>query len=592
LLKKTKVGFRGVAIRWCCTLFVGVLLLSPSLPYAQPQELISDSKGLVVSASVEASRAGATILAAGGNAVDAAVATSFALAVTEPYHSGIGGGGFLLLRRADGEVIALDGREEAPEAAVREMFVIPGVPEDASRLGGLSVGVPGLVAMLADALEAYGTLSLAEVMAPAIELAEQGVAIGPYHADVLTRWKVAGLAQRFPETARIQLPPDGAPIRPGWRLVQKDLAGTLRQIASEGKSAFYEGPIAQAIVVEARRQGGILSLEDLADYRAKRRVPIHGTYRGFDVDSFPPPSSGGIVLVGTLNVLEGFDLSAHGAGSLESVHLAAEAMKLAFADRAAYLGDSDFVDVPVSGLISKQYAKTQRARIALPWFRRAPWTWGRAPRASVVEQAGVPPSDGGTSHFSIADAQGNAVAVTQTINLHFGSGITVPGTGIVLNDEMDDFAKAPNAPNAFGLVDTRGSNAIAPGKRPLSSMSPTILSREGQLFMVTGSPGGSRIISTTLLTILNAVDFGMNAQEVVSAPRFHHQWVPDELLVEPETPTGLIEGLEARGHHVQISKQPWSSAQVILFDPVQGVFTGGSDPRSDGAAVGPSSIVP
>jgi len=590
-LLKERAGFRHRSIPWFCAFLAGLLALAAPL-YAQTKAVSSDANGLVVSASVEASQAGARILAAGGNAVDAAVATSFALAVTEPYHSGIGGGGFLLLRRADGEVIALDGREEAPEAAVREMFVIPGVPEDASRLGGLSVGVPGLVAMLVDALEAYGTLSLAEVMAPAIELAEQGVAIGPYHADVLTRWKVAGLAQRFPETARIQLPPDGASIRPGWRLVQTDLASTLRRIASEGKSAFYDGPIAEAIVAETRRQGGILSLEDIVGYCPKRRVPIRGTYRGFDVASFPPPSSGGVALVEMLNVLEGFDLSARGSGSLDTVHLVAEAMQLAFADRAAYLGDSDFVDVPASGLISKQYARTQRARIAPPWYRRAPWTWGRPPRAILVEHAGIPPSDGGTSHFSIADAQGNAVAVTQTINLHFGSGITVPGTGIVLNDEMDDFAKAPNAPNAFGLVDTRGANAIAPGKRPLSSMSPTILSREGQLFMITGSPGGSRIISTTLLTILNAVDFGMNAQEVVSAPRFHQQWVPDELLVEPETPTPLIDGLEARGHRVRISKQPWSSAQVILFDPVQGVFTGGSDPRSDGAAIGPSSIQP
>jgi len=587
----TRIAFRRQSIPWLCVLFVGAVLLAPCVG-AQTQEVGVDSKGLVVSASVEASRAGARILAAGGNAVDAAVATSFALAVTEPYHSGIGGGGFLLLRRADGEVIALDGREEAPEAAIREMFVISGVPEDASRLGGLSVGVPGLVAMLLDALDAYGTLSLAEVMAPAIELAQQGMAIGPYHADVLTRWKVSGLAQRFPETARIQLPPEGASIRPGWRLVQKDLAGTLDRIANEGKNAFYEGPIAQAIVAETQRQGGILSLEDLAGYRAKRRVPIRGTYRGFEVESFPPPSSGGVALVEMLNVLEGFDLSGYGEGSLESVHIIAEAMKLAFADRAAYLGDPDFVDVPVSGLISKQYAKTQRVRIAPPWYRRAPWTWGRAPRASLVEQEGVPPSDGGTSHFSIADAQGNAVAVTQTINLHFGSGITVPGTGIVLNDEMDDFAKAPNAPNAFGLIDTRGANAIAPGKRPLSSMSPTILSRNGQLFMVTGSPGGSRIITTTLLTIVNAVDFKMNAQEVVSALRFHDQWVPDELLVEPETPPALIEGLEARGHHVKISKLPWSSAQVILFDPARGVFRGASDPRSDGAAIGPGAIEP
>jgi len=549
-----------------------------------------DPGGMVATAQVEATRAGASILAAGGNAVDAAVAASFALSVVEPYHSGIGGGGFLLIRLADGRVLALDGREEAPAAATRDMYVEAGVPEDASRLGGLAVGVPGLVAVLAMALEQYGTMSLPEVMAPAISLAEQGVRISPRHAAKLEYWKSKDLHLRFPETARIQLPPEGESVRAGWLLRQPDLARTLRRIAEDGPRAFYEGPIAEAIAAEVERQGGILSVEDLAGYAPKLREPIAGTYRGVEVLSFPPPSSGGVALVEILNILEGFDLAARGAGSSASLHVIAEAMKLAFADRAAHLGDSDFVSVPVAGLVSKGYADELRERINPAWYARAPWTWGRREQAIRVKAAGIPPTDGGTTHLSVADAQGGAVALTQTINLLFGSGVTVPGTGIVLNNEMDDFAKAPNAPNAFGLIDTTGANAIAPGKRPLSSMTPTIVLRDGQLFLVAGSPGGPRIITTTLLALINVVDFRMNVQQAAAAPRFHHQWVPDELFVEPDIPRDVVEGLERRGHRVKVSTRWWSSAQVIRYDAERQLFFGGSDPRSDGAARGPSGL--
>jgi len=541
---------------------------------------------MVVTPQADATRAGLAMLQAGGNAVDAAVAAAFALSVTDAHHSGLGGGGFLLLRLADGRVVALDARETAPAAATRDMYVGPGVAKDASHVGALSVATPGLLRGLSQALEQYGTLPLRQVMAPAIRLAEQGFEIGPRHAQALRFWQAHGLAERFPATARIQLPGGEEPIRNGWRLVQKDLARSLRRIAAEGPEVFYRGELGRALVREVQRRGGLLTRRDLARYRARLREPIRGHYRGLEVLSFPPPSSGGVALVEMLNLLEPFDLARRGAGSSASLHIIAEAMKLAFADRAAFLGDADFVQVPVERLISRAYADRLRARLNPPWWRRSPLTWGRGEMAIRVEGPGEPAVGGGTTHLSVTDAEGNAVAITQTINLILGSGITVPGTGIVLNDEMDDFSVAPDVPNAFGLVDTRGQNAIAPGKRPLSSMSPTILLRDGRPFLVTGSPGGPRIITTTLLTILDLVDYGMNVQEAVSAPRFHHQWLPDRLYVEPEIPRDVVEALRRHGHRVEVSRRHWSSAQCVWVDPSTGLQYGGSDPRSDGLALG------
>lgn len=555
--------------------------------WAAAPEPQTSAGGMVVSPQPDATRAGVAMLEAGGNAVDAAVATALALSVSDAHHSGIGGGGFLLVRMADGRTAAIDARETAPAAATRDMYLQPGLHEHASRFGALSVGTPGLLAGLVLALERYGTLSLAEVTAPAVRLAEEGFAIGPHHARSLAFWKKVGLAARFPETARIQLAPGGAVPAAGWRLVQRDKARTLRRIAREGPELFYRGELARKIASAVQERGGILTADDLAGYAPKVREPIRGSYRGLEVLSFPPPSSGGIALVQILNVLEGFDLAGRGAGSSAGNHRIAEAMKLAFADRAAWLGDADFVDVPVAGLVSKAYAAELRRRINPPRWRRAPWTWGRGEVAIRVVGPGEPPRDAGTTHFSVTDAAGNAVAVTQTINLIFGSGITVPGTGIVLNDEMDDFSVAPDRPNAFGLVDTRGANAIAPGKRPLSSMTPTILVKDGRPFMVTGSPGGPRIISTTLLTVLNVVDYGMDVMEAVSAPRFHHQWMPDRLLLEPSIPRDVADGLRARGHNVEVSEREWSSAQAIVIDPESDLHTGGADPRSDGLALGP-----
>jgi gamma-glutamyltranspeptidase/glutathione hydrolase len=542
--------------------------------------------GMVTTAEEHATRAGVEMLASGGNAVDAAVTAAFVLGVTEPYHSGLGGGGFILIHLANGKDVALDARETAPAAATRDMFVRKGVPQDASRLGPLAVATPGLVAGLTEALARWGTKSLADAMAPAIRLAEEGFPISERHARILESVRATGFAQRFPETAGIQLPPLDRPIAPGWKLVQPELAESLKLIAREGPDAFYRGAIAKAIAAEMERQGGILTAHDLDVYRTKLRDPVRGSYRGLEVISFPPPSSGGIALIETLNVLEGFDLAARGAGSSASIHVIAEAMKLAFADRAAWLGDSDFVDVPTRGLVSKDYAATLRARINPPWWRRAPWYWFSGERTIAVKGPGEPPRDTGTTHLSVTDASGNAVALTQTINLIFGSGITVPHTGVILNNEMDDFSVAPDVPNAFGLVDVRGANAVAPGKRPLSSMTPTIVLRGGKPYLVSGSPGGPRIISATLLTILNIVDYRMNPEEAVSAPRFHHQWVPDTLTVERAVPRDVIEGLERRGHKVEVSTRDWSSAQTIMIDPATGLQLGGSDPRSDGLALG------
>ncbi len=570
------------------TALCGVALLLPAAPArAGVTQPAFASEGMVVASQADATRAGVELLEAGGNAVDAAVATAFALGVTQPFSAGLGGGCFVLIRLANGEGVAIDARETAPAAATRDMYVRPGVAENASLWGGLAVATPGFVAGMLLTLERHGSRSLGEVMAPAIRLADEGFAIGPFHARMLEHLSQRGFFERFPETARIQLPSDGSVPAPGWRLVQKDLAGTLRRIAPQGDEGFRRGEIAEAIVKAVQRHGGVLTAEDLSGIRPRLREPVRGSYRGLEVLSFPPPSSGGAILVEILNVLEGFDPGGRGPASAAATHRVVEAMKLAFADRAAWFGDPDFVEVPVAELTSKPYAARLRDRIDPPFWRRPPHRWGRGESALEVRGPGLVPDDSGTTHLSTTDAFGNAVALTMTINTPFGSGITAPGTGVILNNEMDDFAKAPNQPNVYGLVDTRGANAIAPGKRPLSSMTPTILLRDGEVFMVTGSPGGPRIITTTLHTILNVVDHGMDVQQAVAAPRFHHQWIPDKVSVEPEFADTLIEGLRERHHTVEVGSRTWSSAQAIVIDPATGRHTGGSDPRGDGLALGP-----
>jgi gamma-glutamyltranspeptidase/glutathione hydrolase len=543
---------------------------------------------MVVTPVRPASEAGREIFERGGNAIDVAVAAAFAVGVCEPYHSGIGGGGFILIRLGEsGEVVAIDAREVAPEAAHRDMYLDENgrVNRDAPRTGGLAVAVPGLVRGLVEVHARYGRLPLEAVIAPSVRLARDGFPIGVRHRRVLEFAAHYGRFDRFPETARIQLDAGGIPPL-GWRLRQPELADSLEAIAGGGADVFYTGPMAEAIAKSVQAYGGILTTEDLAAYRVRRREPVRGTYRGLEVVSFPPPSSGGVHLVQMLNTLEAFDLAASGANSSETIHTVAEAMKLAFVDRAAHLGDPDFYPVPVAWLTSKDYANELAGRIGpRPFWRKAPWRWGRRSILKVESASAAPPDDSGTSHLSVMDAEGNAVSITQTVNLLFGSGITVPATGIVLNNQMDDFSSAPNTPNAFGLVGQR-ANEIQPGKRPLSSMTPTILLDDGEPWMVIGSPGGPRIITTVLLSILNVVDFGMNIQQAVSARRFHHQWRPDRLYLEPDFSPDVQRRLEGWGHPVFRSERPWSSAQGIVRDRETGVFWGGSDPRSDGRAVG------
>ena len=399
--------------------------------------------------------------------------------------------------------------------------------------------------------------------------------------------RARGLAQRFPETARIQFPPEGTPARPGWRLVQPELAATLRRIAAEGPRAMYRGELADALVAAVQSRGGILTREDLAAYQSMIRDPVIGYYRGHRIYTFPPPSSGGVALIEALNVLEGFDLAPLGAGSSASIHRIAEAMKFSFADTLAFVGDPDFVSVPVSRLTAKPYAAQLRARLApTAWWQRAPSRWFEGERPIRVEGPGLPARDAGTTHLSTSDSSGNAVALTMTINTPYGSGITAERTGVLLNNEMDDFAIAPDLPNTYGLIDTRGANAIEARKRPRSSMTPTIVERNGGgLFMVTGSPGGPRIVSTTLLSIVNVIDYGMDASQAVSAPRFHHQWAPDVLYLEPETARDVVDALRERGHEVVVEERDWSAAEAIVRDP-DGAFWGGSDPRRDGLAAG------
>ena len=417
-------------------------------------------------------------------------------------------------------------------------------------------------------------MDLAQVLEPAIGLAE-GFPLSRFQADRINFLRSYFDADEFPETVRIQFQPaeDGL-AEVGETLAQPDLAQTLRAIAKQGPDVVSSGSIGQRIVGEVQKRGGILTLEDMKKYQPKVRPAVQGRYRGYEVYSFPPPSSGGAVLLEALNILEGMDLAKSPAQSPANIHLVTEAMKLAFADRAAYMGDPDFVEIPLKRIVSKEYADQQRSRID-------------PEKSQTVVAPGHAVDDSGTAHLSVTDAQGNAVAITMTINTSYGSGITVPGTGIILNNEMDDFSIAPDTPNAYGLVDTRGANAVAPGKRPLSSMTPTILVKDDQTYMVTGSPGGPRIISTVLLTILNVIDWKMDVGDSVAASRYHHQWIPDTLRVEPETPPDVVEALRAMGHEVDVSSRRWSAAEAIVVDPETGLHRGGADPRTQGAAVSP-----
>jgi gamma-glutamyltranspeptidase/glutathione hydrolase len=554
----------------------------PGMPQASASAIPSDEarllpalapNGMVASQEAAATRIGVEILKRGGNAVDAAVAVGFALAVTLPKAGNLGGGGFMLVHLASRhETVAIDYRETAPAAATRDMFLdARGEPDPRkSRDTGLSVGVPGTVAGLALAHERYGSgrFTLADLIAPAEQLAREGIAVEADLADSLPR--SAGRLGQHPETRAVFFTPSGdRPLGRSERLVQPELAATLARVAREGPASFYHGETAARIARAVQQAGGVMTDADLAGYRPVIREPVRGSYRGYDVVSMPPPSSGGVHLVQILNILEGFDLARAGAGSAEAIHLEAEAMKPAYADRAAWLGDPDRARVPVKGLLSKAYAETLRAAIDPARAR---------PADAVRAGDPLPYESDQTTHFSVVDRDGNAVANTYTLNFSYGLGLVAAGTGILLNNEMDDFAAKAGATNAYGLVGG-DANSVSPGARPLSSMTPTMLFRDGRLVMVTGSPGGSRIITTVLQVILGVVDFGLNIAEAVAAPRIHHQWRPDALLVETGLSPDTLARLRERGQRVVVGSTS-GSANSILVTP-EGL-TGVGDPRQRG----------
>ncbi len=543
--------------------------------YREVPDPVRAEHGMVVTTDAYASRVGLDVLQDGGNAVDAAVAVQFALAVVNPEAGNIGGGGFMVLRLADGTTAALDFREKAPLAATRDMYLdAAGNLTDRSVVGHLAVAVPGTVAGMWEAHRRFGSLPWARLVEPAIALA-RGFVVTERFLNSLSPEMVRAL-QRYPASAQQFLPRDGAPPAVGDTLRQPDLARTLERIRDAGPDGFYRGETADLIVAEMERGGGIITHEDLEAYEAVWREPITFTYRGRTVISMPPSSSGGITLAEMANILEHFDLAGYGWGSTETVHLYAEAWKRAYADRNHYLADPDFVEIPVERLISKEYAARRAAEIRMD---RA------TPSEEVGPGLGIGEEGEHTTHYSIVDGDGNAVAVTTTINSWYGSKVTVTGAGFVLNNEMDDFAAKPGTPNQFGLVQGE-NNAIEPGKRPLSAMTPTIvLDPEGRLEIVTGTPGGSTIITTVFQTIANVVDFGMNVAEAVQAPRVHHQHFPDQIFFEPGGLEAVVQlGLRDLGHTLVERNGVSGDIQMIVVR--DGLLTGWSDPRRGGRALG------
>lgn len=537
---------------WRTPVLLLSLLLSPQL-YAASEPAVEARNGMVVSSQHLASQAGADILKAGGNAVDAAVAVGYAQAVVNPCCGNIGGGGFMTLHLADGKNIFINFRETAPASASADMYLDKdgNLIKDASLYGYLAAGVPGTVKGLDYALEKYGTMKREQVMAPAIKLARDGFILTRADTDVLDT--TTARFKQDPEATRIFLKPDGSAFQPGDRLIQTDLANTLERIAKEGPPAFYEGDIPQIVEKASQAGGGKLTAKDFADYTISEVAPVTCTYRGYEFISAPPPSSGGVTICQTLNILEGYDLKAMGFNSADYIHTLTEAMRHSYMDRNTFLGDPAFVKNPTEKLTSKAYAEELRKEI-IP---------GKATPSAQVQPGTGPHEKPETTHYSVVDNKGNAVSTTYTINGRFGAVVIPPGTGFFLNDEMDDFTTKIGEKNMYGLVQGE-RNAIAPGKRPLSSMSPTIVTKDGKIFLVLGSPGGSRIISITLQTALNIIDHGMAPQEAVNAPRIHHQWLPDEVYYEQRGVSKDSLNLLDKMGYKMVEQTPWGAAELIM----------------------------
>ncbi|HEX6182665.1 MAG TPA: gamma-glutamyltransferase [Pyrinomonadaceae bacterium] len=569
-----------------------LLLVSPATPLfdgggasgvarAASREPVRARRGMVASTSTLASRAGVDVLKRGGNAVDAAIAVAFALAVTYPAAGNLGGGGFMMIRLRDGRTTAIDYREMAPAAAHRDIYLDERGElkkgEGGSLVGYRASGVPGTVAGMELALKKYGSgrLTWAQLVEPARRLAAEGFPL----SYGLARSLRANAKDFAPYAESKKIYNDGGRFRNEgevWR--QPELAATFARLQRGGPREFYEGRTARLIAEDMRAHDGLITLEDMKGYVAKERVPVRTTYRGFEVISMPPPSSGGAVLIEMLNILEGFDLRHMGASSSERYHAQTEAMRRAFADRAEYMGDADFVSVPVAGLIDKSYAERLRKGISMSRASTSAEVKAGRPAGAESEE---------TTHFTVVDAEGNCVSNTYTLNDSYGSKVVIKGTGILMNDEMDDFAAKPGTPNMFGLIQGE-RNAVAPRKRPLSAMTPTfVLRRDGTLWFATGSPGGPTIINTVLQVIVNVVDFDMNIQQAVDAPRIHHQWLPDEITYEPfGMSADTFRALESRGHRLTQKPRYMGDSQAIMIEEKTGVRLGASDPRNYGEPVG------
>jgi gamma-glutamyltranspeptidase / glutathione hydrolase len=554
-----------------------------SISLAAPMHPVRAPHGMVASVHELASRAGLEMMQSGGNAVDAAVATGFALAVVHPQAGNLGGGGFMLIRLADGSIHFIDYREKAPAAATANMYldVQGNVIENASLVGYRAIAVPGSVAGMAYAQRKFGRLPLERVMGPAIKLARDGFPLAWEDAEDL---RDKDLAQ-FTDSRRI-FQREGNYYQAGEILRQPELAHTLEQIA-RNPDDFYRGEMARELAAIVRKGGGLITAGDLATYEVKERQPVRGTYRGYEIIGAPPPSSGGVALIEILNMLEGYDLAKLGDHSAEAIHLTAEAFRRAFFDRAEFMGDPDFAKVPVAQLIDKKYGVAWRDSInpesaSMSKELKRPDIFNELQRYAGLSAA-IRESQN-TTHYSVVDPAGNAVSVTTTLNNSFGSRVTAGKLGFLLNDEMDDFAAKQGVANAYGLIQGP-ANAIGPGKRPLSAMTPTIVLKDGKLFLVLGSPGGPRIITTVANILLGVVDYGMDIQTAVNAPRFHHQWLPDEIVLEPGFSPDTVKMLLAMGHKIK-SEGHWSDGECIAIDPKTRERLGASDGRNNGKAVG------